>query len=256
MRLRDFSFIWFEAMTRIPAFAGLPCHFRRAVSGGAVRAIPLTTDGKGNQRMNRSVAPLYAGALLCLLFSGVAARAAYIPWTYSWSRSPLVIPADNHGTGGVAFTSQLAKHASGTTDVVASNLVLFSTAPASRPDRITRKSYALTLSVRDDTAHASGKLTFGGTLNGTLWAGGGSVTNSFTTPKVQKIHLGHYWYTVAVGPFVAPTDLRAGRIDAHVAVEHNPEPSGLVLGGLGLAVLALAGWRKYLQGKRAVGNGA
>ena len=43
--------------------------------------------------------------LLVLSVIGGAAHADLItPWTYSWSRNPISVAADNSGTGGVSLT--------------------------------------------------------------------------------------------------------------------------------------------------------
>jgi hypothetical protein len=201
--------------------------------------------------MKSSAAPVLAGVVLFLTFPGASARAGFIPWNYSWTRSPIIIPADNHGTGGIAFTLQPTRHLTATsTDVVASSLIVFSSAPASRQDHITKKPYQLTLVLQDETSHAKGVLNFTGMLSGNFWAGGASIHNTFTGPLVEKSHLGHYWYTVTMGTFIAPTATQVGFIEAHVSVEHNPEPSSLVLAGLGLALVGLVYWRR-LWARRA-----
>jgi hypothetical protein len=206
--------------------------------------------------MKRSAAPLYAGTLLCLLIPGAVARAGFIPFDYSWSRKPIILAAENHGTGGIAFTHQFARHATGPVNVIASTLVLFSSAPQNHPDRLSKVPYALTLTIRDDTSHRSGSMTFHGLLSGTFWAGGASISNTFLSPKIQAIHLGHYWYTVTMGPFIAPTVSQVGYVEAHIGVRHNPEPSSVVLWGLGLAVLGLVGWRRHVRAKRAASGNA
>jgi hypothetical protein len=194
--------------------------------------------------MKSSAAPLFAATLFFLLLPGAGARAGFIPWDYSWSRSPIIIPADSHGTGGIAFTYQPAKHTAGNATTVATTLTMFSSAQSFFPDHIYKKGYHLTLWLRDDTSRAAGTLTFSGYLSGSFWASGASIANTFVGPAVQKIHLGHYWYTVAMGPYVSPTDSRVGLLEARVTVEHNPEPSSLALAGLGIASLALVWWRR------------
>jgi hypothetical protein len=198
--------------------------------------------------MKRSSA-LFLAAALAYFGTAVPARAGFIPWSYSWSRSPAVLAADNHGTGGVAFTHQYSQQAHGNADVIATNLILFSSAPPSTPDHMYKKRYALTLVLRDGTSHKSGSLTFTGQLSGTFSAYGGSVRNTYTGWRSQSLHLGHYWYTVTMGTFISPTPLSVGTIEAHVDVRHNPEPSGLVLAGLGLAVLGLLALRRRARGK-------
>jgi hypothetical protein len=188
-------------------------------------------------------------AVLVLL--GVAAgpvHAGLVSWHYSWSPRPVYIEADHHGTGGVVFTREPWKHATGSKIVSATSVFFFSAAYDRAPDRIVKKPYHLTLKLEDDASRAKGSLTFSGLLSGTFAWDTGHFTNRFTGHTTEAIHLGHYWYWVTIGPFIAPTsDGRPGMIEAHVTVKHNPEPSTWVLAGLGVVTLALATRRKWAR---------
>jgi hypothetical protein len=153
----------------------------------------------------------------------------------------MILPA---GTGGIAFTHQPLRHANGSTDVIATNLVMFSSALDSRPDRLSKKPYRLTITITDGGSHKSGSLTLSGVLSGTFSSDRSHLTNTFLSPRVEAVHLGHYWYFVSLTKFVAPTATSAGYIKASVTVKHNPEPSTLVLAGVGLLFVGLAWWRR------------
>jgi hypothetical protein len=197
-------------------------------------------------------------AVLLFLF-GTTSRvdAEFIPWSYSSSPvtdplHPGILVSDPHGTGGIALTRMNLKHENGTADILLTVINPFSAALPSHPDRVSNRAYKLTLVVRDDGSGVSTKLTFAGAFNGTFSPAEVHLGNTFTGAKTQKVHLGHFWYTVSIGPYVAPTAATVGTISAHVSVQHNPEPPSLLLAGLGLSALGLVGLRSW---RRALGPG-
>src|SRR5262249_44228974 len=110
------------------------------------------------------------------------------------------------------------------------------------PAHFTDSPYALTLTIKDRESGVEGSLTFTGALSGTLSSLSSNLHNRWTSPRTQRLHLGHHIYIVRIGSFLppGPPDHQfLGSISAHVRVVHNPEPSGLVLAGLGVPVLGL-----------------
>jgi hypothetical protein len=206
-----------------------------------------------------SICPLPA-ALFGLLCTGAWTRADFIPssaavslsagWSYAALPGPRIIAADHNGTGGVALTRMSLKHEKGNHGIALTTLTPFSSAQGGTPDHITRRAYRLMLFLRDDASRKATLLTFTGILNGTLSADGVNLGNTFTGRKTQAVHLGHFWYTVTVGPYGAPNGSQVGTISAQVSVRHNPEPTGLVLAGMGLAALGLASLRTRWQRRR------
>src|SRR5262249_16823776 len=124
-----------------------------------------TTDRKGPTVMKRSTS-LFAAAFALLAGAG-AARADLIAWTYNWDRSPVSVASDS-GNGSVSFTNEPTKHATGSSDTVATNLKANSLAPATAPDTISgaKGAYTLTLKLTDKDSGQSGTLTFTGKLSG------------------------------------------------------------------------------------------
>jgi hypothetical protein len=190
---------------------------------------------------------LYPAALALFLGGAAAVRADPIYWSYQWDRTPLAVGA---GTGGVGLTSEPLTHAAGPSDVVATNLSVFSSAKPATPDVISNGNYSLTLTLTDDASHAQGTFTFTGQLGGTISSSSAAVTNAFTsalTPPPQN--LGGNIYTVTIGPYTAPgppTSTNLGAISAHVDVHSaSPEPSTLALSGLGSAFLGMISWKRW-----------
>src|SRR5262245_29764714 len=94
-------------------------------------------------------------ALISVLASGAGARADLISWSSNWARAPAAIPADSPGTGGLTLTDESTHQATGNSDIVATNIRTFSSAPASAPDKITNGAYKLSLFLQDDASKQS-----------------------------------------------------------------------------------------------------
>jgi hypothetical protein len=206
--------------------------------------------------MNRWLT-VFSSAVAGLLLAGAPARADFVQWTYNWQPGSLAASADSPGTGGVSFSNQPAAAATGNSDIVATNLRVFSTATPSNPDKLmTGGAYTLSLTLTDLASGASGTLTWTGKLTGTFSATNSNLTNFFTSPITQTLVLGQNLYTVSIGQYSPPgppTAGNSGSIGAHVNVTSNggggiqstsPEPSTLVLAGLALSVGGGAAWRK------------
>jgi hypothetical protein len=221
--------------------------------------------------MKRSTLLLTA-AIALLVSLGHSARADQIAWTYSWQRDPVSIAADTPGTGGVSLTNEsLPKNAAGNSDIVATNLRAFSSALPDAPDKlVTGGAYTLSLTLTDSASGSSGTLTFTGKLSGTFSASNANITNVFDSPTTQSLKLGDNTYNVVIGPYSPPgppSATNAGSIAAHVTVNGGvtnggggdnggggnngggtvqdvPEPSTMLLAGLGLSFLGGAAWRK------------
>jgi hypothetical protein len=196
---------------------------------------------------------VYPAALALFLGGAAAVRADVIHWSYQWDRTPLAVSA---GTGGIGLTSEPLTHAAGPSDIVATNLNVFSAANPATPDAISNGNYTLTLTLTDDASHAQGKFTFTGQLAGTLSSASAAVTNTFTsalTPPPQQ--LGGNLYAVTIGPYTAPgppTSANLGAIAAHVDVKAmSPEPSSLVLGALGAAFVGMLSWSQWRRQRPA-----
>jgi hypothetical protein len=208
--------------------------------------------------MKRLSTHVIAVAAVLFGFAAATARADTI-WSYqvsglgSSSGIPRVYstssPPEGQIRGGIELRGESAASAYGSSDIVLVNLSAFSTASPSQPDVFAGAGYRLTLTLTEATSNKSGTLTSTGFFDGTLSASSSNLSNTFTGATTQTLVLGDNTYEVTIGPFAPPgppTSGLFGAISAHVRVEnHAPEPSSLVLGGLGLSFLGLASWRKW-----------
>jgi hypothetical protein len=203
---------------------------------------------------------LYPAAIALLLGTGLTAHAGLVNWSYDWSRTPAVVLA---GTGGVTLTNEPGASAAGSSDIVATNLKVFSSADAATPDHLSPTPYTLTMVLTDSASHASTTLNFAGMLSGTFSLGSAHIANSFVGPTSATVVLGGNTYSVSMGSYSPPgppSGSNSGSISAHVDVvagtngggghvSGTPEPSTMVLGGLGLGFMGLVSWRKRRRAK-------
>src|SRR6266852_2661775 len=178
--------------------------------------------------MKRPAIALFTALVAVTAFAVSTARADFVPWTYNFGRSPLAVPADGAGTGGLSLTDESTHQADGTSDIVATNIRAFSSAPRTHPDTFTNSHYTLTLFLKDNASGQSTTLVFHGVFNGIISATSANVTTTFTAPLTETVKLGNNTYTVNLGnysPPGPPDASNAGSISAHVAVnEFSPPP--------------------------------
>jgi len=210
----------------------------------------------------------HLSALALVLLAGTAARATNIPpdqiqWTYNFSPGAPAVLADGNNSAGVTFTNEPTKAATGSSDVVGTNLRVFSTALATGPDNlVTNGAYSLvlTLSTNDGNGVQTGSLTFTGKLSATFSSENANVSNLFGPNGTQTLQLGTIKFSVqlmAYTPPGPPDQANAGSISAHVTVSDktdghvsdSPEPSTLLLSSLGMSFLGGVIWRKRRQGR-------
>jgi hypothetical protein len=211
--------------------------------------------------MHRPLLVAVGTAVTWLGLAGAGARAEMIPWSYSWTPNVTAVSADSPGTGKIVLQSEPGATASGSSDIVATNLQTVSSADDDHPDHFTDTSYQLNLTLTDLASHAAGSLTFAGLLNGTISKLTSDISNTFTGPTTQTLALGANVYTVTIGPYTppAPPDaVNLGAIGAHAQVSvrpaQSPEPSTLVLAGLALAAVGAVIVRRGLPGRWAGGS--
>lgn len=163
-----------------------------------------------------------------------------------WSTTP----SPGHPWGGIELVGPSYGAAHGSREIVLTNLRAFSCAPSDQPEVFKDVGYRLQLSILDTASNQSGTVTFTGLLNGLLSQETAKIDNTFTGNMVHTLSLGGTLYTITIGNFVPPGPPSSGllgAITAHVSlstVTDTPEPSTLLLGGIGCAFLGWARWRK------------
>src|SRR5262245_12057554 len=90
----------------------------------SVPCVVTTTERKGPTLMKRLL--LFTSATLAALLAVAPARADLVDWTYDAQRVPVLIPADGGGTGGVGLSNEPSKAAVGSSDIVLTNVKVFS----------------------------------------------------------------------------------------------------------------------------------
>jgi hypothetical protein len=194
---------------------------------------------------------LFVVSLTCLASSQV--RADQISWSYDFSLSTDAIhsTATTDGTGRIVltpFNGTLTGALPGSATITAVNLEAISSAAANNPAQFNGAEYTLTMKLTDQSSGLTAAVTFEGVLNGTVSASGSSLTNKFIGQTTYAFDLNHHIYNISVGKFTAPGapgsgDL--GGIDVNVSIHHNPEPSSLLLGMIGMPALAFLRRRRH-----------
>ncbi|SRR5579875_1295453 len=140
------------------------------------------------------------------------------------------------------------------------------TAKSSEAFTFTNRPFTLVMSLKDEPSGASGSLTFTGTFSGTLSMQSSQILVTMSSPLLQHLRLGNDSYTVNLGTsppyfpgdpekglnYIMPgsplSQLRRGGFGVTIstpAIPQAPEPSSLVLAGLGaLGLAARFGWRR------------
>jgi hypothetical protein len=203
--------------------------------------------------MKRASFLVFAASLI-LLLAAPTVHADFIHWSYDWQASPGAVHAADAEDGSVVFTPVGLTKAGGSTALIAANLKAFSDASVKDPAQFNHAAYSLTLTIFDTQSDQWGRVTFTGFLSGSLTADTSNIHNTFTGDHTQLLHLGHDLYAVTIDSFTPPgppgTD-GLGSIGAHVKVTHNPEPSSLILAGLGLPFVGLLLWQRRRRNRSA-----
>jgi PEP-CTERM motif len=199
---------------------------------------------------------LFIAALLGLLGSTSHVQGAYIPWQYSWTTDKPIIYSDSSTTSYLTMTNQSLAQASGSSDIEATNIKVFSDASPFHEALFTnpggKDTYTLTMFLLDVDSGKSKTLTFSGILTGSISMFSSNLANQFVGPTTQQFDLGTNQYTVTFGPYTPPGppgSVNSGAISAHASVtvteiQKTPEPSTLLLALLGAPAIGYRVWRR------------
>ncbi len=209
--------------------------------------------------MKATVLVLLSAPLLVLL-AWSDGRADGVAWSYDFSREPAeIVSGDFSGVSRISLSDELPGQASGSANVLAATFQTFSTTTDGNVNVVAKGDYLLRLALTDEESGETGVLTFGGTLSGSLSATSADVANVFSGETTQRITLGDNEYTVTLGTFEAPGAPDSGVLgslgarvevigdgpdDDGPPINETPEPSALLLCGLGLSGLGLWSWRR------------
>src|ERR1700730_10326882 len=145
---------------------------------------------QGGMTLNRILRGLLPTAVAVLGIEVAHSLSDFVPWTYNFGRSPVAVAANSPGTGGLSLTDESTHQADGTSDIVATNIRPFSSAPRGTPDKFTNAAYTLTLFLMDNVSGQSTFLNFKGVFNGFISATSANVTTTFLAPLIQTVKLG------------------------------------------------------------------
>jgi hypothetical protein len=203
-------------------------------------------------RMTRRLCTLALGSLLVLSTAALAGPLS----SFDYNATPNPVVGDISSTTGSAtihLSNEPSVLASGSTDILMANLTTASKANVATPDTFVSKIWKIDVGVYDHDSKQSGTVHFAGAFSGTVWDTGAKVTNVFTAPTTQFLHLGNNWYTITADSYTKPGGPNAtqkGALGASVVISdvkpegfQSPEPSTLLLGGIA-AVGGIFAWRR------------
>ncbi|HEY7426762.1 MAG TPA: hypothetical protein VH682_21175 [Gemmataceae bacterium] len=226
--------------------------------------------------MKRLSARNLTAGIVLLAAAASQARADYMNWTYSTDPSVPGIAVNAQSPSGGA-TVQLTDFTNGSAGakipIIAYTTNTSSTTPITFDPHTA--TYSLPLTFTDSTTHDSGTLTFSGSIGGTLSASQSTLVNTLS-PSSSSLTLDGHVYTVSIpsvtlGPPSSPQQNilanvtvsngptnppppppqpptnpggNSGGSNPGGGVQGAPEPTSLVLGGLGWSLLGAGCWWK------------
>jgi hypothetical protein len=193
-------------------------------------------------------------ALTFLLLLGAKARADFIPYSYRWFNMTgwdYYAPQGLRPEANVSLRPFMTPNTTQGSQEIIPALAIYVFGSPTTP--YNNRPIGLDLILTDGPSHTTRFLNFTGTLSGTI----SNLNITFANP-VQSVTLGKDTYTVELNPIVWPdgpdsrsrflADLTANIFvtgASTLPVNNVPEPTSLVLIGLGLSTLGVrCRWRK------------
>ncbi len=173
-------------------------------------------------------------------------------WSYTTTPSVpgIAVGASSPSGGATVSLTDFGSTAGGTSIPV---IAYLTSSASTTPIVFNAQTYTLTMHITDNGTHDTGALTFTGTINGSLSATTSTLVNSFSTPSPLSLDGHLYHVSIASVPLAPPTSpqqniLAAVSVTNVVATVNpisTPEPTSLVLGGLGFSLFGLGGcWKR------------
>ncbi|HEY7308059.1 MAG TPA: hypothetical protein VH643_01745 [Gemmataceae bacterium] len=206
--------------------------------------------------MTRRSALLPTTLFFLLAAAPIPARADFMDWTYTTTATPPVIA---NGTGSVQLTGVSAGTSAAAIPIL--GIQDSSSAGAGSLDVYNHVPFSLGVTFTDTTTNDSATLTLSGALNGTLTATTSSLIATFS--GANSIQLDGHVYALSIPALqISPPGTAQQTLTANISVNtppvNNPppppnsggsgggvngvpEPTSLVLGGLGSTLLSLGG---------------
>ena len=241
----------------------------------------VTTYGQERtQTMKRVFLTCLTGVVAALLLGASSARADNLPWTYNWTPSTLTVVDPANPTSKIHLTNEPLDAdgnplsfvgVTGNSDIVATQLFVDSDAPPGFPDEFKDSpSVQFKLKITDSTSGQSGLFYFTGHFNTTDPNDPSTVSDENTNVKFTPTgtqtytqQIGNSEYTIKYVSYTPPGPEGAankGAIAYHVSVRalditkeppsQTPEPTSMLLAGIGASFMGLGAWRK----RRRQGN--
>lgn len=185
-----------------------------------------------------------AAAFVVAMGFGSTAKAGPISYTYAGSPDFQIIHPSS-GNGGIAFVAQTGAGVGPGGGALGANLFAVPSDTSGNVGTFNNAAYTTGLTITDSSAPGSPHtFTFGGELNGTLIPGTNTLSNTFTTPTSQQFQIGQNLYTVEINQLALPGLGTQGAVTYDVRVSAVPEPSTLLLSGVGASCLGFVSWRR------------
>jgi len=226
--------------------------------------------------MNRFTVTLLTGAVAALLLGSSSARADNLPWRYNWTPSTLTVNSTTSATTKLRLTNEPLDAdgnplsnvtVSGNSDIVATAISVESDAPSGFPDEWkTSDNLVLKLKITDGTSNQTASFLFTGHFNSlpgepsTASAENSNVKFTLLSPTSYTQVLGNAEYTISYNSYTPPPPVGAankGAISFHVSVrgveiQKAPEPTSMLLAGIGASFMGLGALRKRRRQAAAI----
>jgi hypothetical protein len=198
---------------------------------------------------------LFLVASLAAWLTAGPSRADYMNWSYSSSAVPpgFSVKGANNSGGAVQLTP--FTNVAGSSAITALAYQTSATGPVTF--QAANATYTLNLTITDNTTHDSGTLSFVGSISGNLSPTSSTLVDTFAVTQKSLTLDGHtYTVTLPSSVALAPPTSPQQNIMAQVSVSNvghgTPEPSSVLLGGLGICLTGLGSWWK--RRRRAAGS--